>query len=484
MVRHLCLTLVLVASVWAQEWRDWRAVFLAGRDEEPRLARALAEQGWDGVLSPSTTLVAFHDFSQFEVIPVSRLSSRLHPTDPRLDPFLRNVHRLFDSGHDGYWIYVHRSRWDRGFSEWLDRNGFRWHTPGTHLQETRVPQLPLALALYTVFLLVYLRGMRRVFLPWMAVLWGLGVGYLFLMSERGLVGLYALATFLIPALRGIRRQLESQQREGRVGNPFVGIDRRSYILPVLGLLSLLPSEGGALLILGEFLLFAGLGAGVLMLAARLWRAQLACLEHRLFVPLELNRAASPMKDGRRPLLALSTALPLLLFSPYERVVLAPPWEAESRPAQWSPAEALAQEQNGGIPGPRLYLAHLVFQEGFPYGVEFGTVEPRPLVQPFYRRDGIRILEESRVVLPYDAAWLRKAIQRTGEPGLAQLVGVGDTAFVLVPKEETRSLTGLSLSPMLALLGLAVYHLVITGVQLYVRRQRRLAEKTLYRRQAA
>lgn len=488
MEKSLPMVVLLLLPLTIQAWENWKPIFVGGSPEdENRLAQLVREQGWEGVLSPSLALVSFHDFSRFEIIPVSAISQRLHPTDPRWDPFLRNVPKLFISDHHGFWIYVHASRWNQGFGDWLGRHGFHWHQPGSQLEERRVTQLPLSIAAFSIFLFLIGLGVRRLLRPWLWALWGIGILYLCLVGERGLLSLYAASLFMVLVLDLLRHWLEKRQRDGPLKKADIftifTIPRLFLLIPAAGFVSLFTSEFLTVVVnILEFFLLLGVHALFLMFVQRHWRRKLSELEHRLFVPMELRSRQPGFRDRVRTLLALGTVLPSLLLSGTERVELMPPWIKVPRPSQLSGEESFEIELRQGIPGPRLFLAHLIFQEAFPYGVEFGNPEEKPLTQPFYRREGKNIREEYAVILPFDQKWREEAAKRGGALGLGNLIGIGDTEYTLSPATEVRIMTSPSIFPALSLLGIIVLSLLYGNPQ-FVKRRRSAAEGQ-QRRQAA
>lgn len=485
MIEKLPIVVILLLGLDIQAWESWQPVFLEGTlEDEYRLAKLVRENDWDGVLSPSLALVAFHDFSRFELVAVSEIGRRLHPTDPRLDPFLKSVPRLFESSHQGIWIYVHQTRWSQGFGDWLGQMGFKWHLPGALLEETTAAQLPLAIVMYTLFLFMIGLGVRRILRPWLMVLWGLGVFYLLLGGDSGLLSLYAASLFVVYVLDLVRRWLEKTHREGREdrGRGF-SLPWLLVMIPLVGVISLFTADLPTLLIrLLKFGALSGALTILIFLIKAYWDRQLQKLEHRLFLPLELKFKVPSLREMTRLILALGTVLPALLLSTTDRFVLTPPWNLEQRPTQNSARELLQLEIDENIPGPRLFLAHLIFQESFPYGMVFGQIKEEPLYQPFYRREGNKILEDRTLVLPFDSSWKDRAASRGGTLGLQTLIGLGDTTYLLRNAKEVRLITSPSSIPGFSFLGLAVLTLLYLR-PFFVRRERSIIEGQ-QRRQAA
>jgi len=478
----LCFIL-FVLSLEAQAWQEWRTIFLEGSpEEEQRLAALLLKSGMTGVLCKSLAMVDFHDFSRYESISVSQIADRLHPTDPRLDPFLLSVHRLFESKHYGHWVYVQEERWNQGFDRWLTDHQFRWHNTGTKISERPFYHLFLALLCYVAFLVILLFLVRRLLFPWLLGIGVLGFIFLYLGGESGLVGLYAAVIYFMKYLDYTRTKLEKMNQ--KVKQSVETFPKFWNFLLVLGFLSIVFISSDRIFVqVSAYLLFILAGWGLIQGAKAFWKKQLSELEHHLFLPFELRRAKG-WRDRQflRLILAASTALPVVFLSQSEQVELFSPWVIEKLDQPPPLQEAFEWELQNQVPGPRLYLAHLIYQETYPYGGEFGQVDLAPFYLYKYRRAEGRILETKELILPLNESWLDQAKNRTGSQGVFNLIGVGNLPYLLKPTNEVRLMSAPSPGSLFGLIALIAF-IVLSNPQAHLVGRRRSFESH-QRRQAA
>lgn len=433
------LLLVTVLNPLLAVGEGWQAVYLLRAEDEPVLARLVEEQGWDGVLSSSLALVSFQDFSSFETIPVRKIAERLHPTDPRWDPFLKKASRLFQDPSGGEWIFVSRTRWDQGFEAWLEEQGFAFSVAHQMAEPAwgwqHILAIAAVLSLGGVLSAFGLRALR----PWMGLAAFLATVATALSGPPFSASALTLLLFAYLHFGALRDWVERAWEEAQPP-PKVFSRRALPLLP--GILAVWGGGGGEFV---RLVLFAGVFLALLGMAEvswRVWRRNLAEMEHRLFLPLPLN----PKRDR-----GLGLALPspwrtialvpflgvgILAVVPSVRGGLTPPWSLSALPADWTYGEALQREQELPFPGPRTLLAHLQFQEGFPYGMRFPQDEVDRITLPEYVFQGDRLEERQKIILEFDEVWLRTALARTRARGVDRLIGVGHTGSWVVPNLGT------------------------------------------------
>ena len=90
-------------------WPGWYAVRFPGDMEAAALEEVLESMGISGSLSAASARVLVQEIPRTAEIPADRIGERLREGDPRLDPFLRSVSKLFESG-DSSVIYLQADR--------------------------------------------------------------------------------------------------------------------------------------------------------------------------------------------------------------------------------------------------------------------------------------------------------------------------------------------------------------------------------------
>ena len=90
-------------------WPGWYAVRFPKDMEAAALGEVLESMGISGSLSAASARVLVQEIPRTAEIPADRIGERLREGDPRLDPFLRSVSKLFESG-DSSVIYLQADR--------------------------------------------------------------------------------------------------------------------------------------------------------------------------------------------------------------------------------------------------------------------------------------------------------------------------------------------------------------------------------------
>ena len=90
-------------------WPGWYAVRFPRDMEAAALEEILESMGISGSLSAASARVLVQEIPRTAEIPADRIGERLREGDPRLDPFLRSVSKLFESG-DSSVIYLQADR--------------------------------------------------------------------------------------------------------------------------------------------------------------------------------------------------------------------------------------------------------------------------------------------------------------------------------------------------------------------------------------
>jgi hypothetical protein len=492
-------------------WRGYYVLSLVrGPDNEELSHQLEGRSGIAAVISRYTATEAVNTFSGQAVIPVNRLRERLDDLDPRFDPYLRSVQRLFlgPSAGGGRELFYLRSDLSplalavRLFRQpQLSAGSFRLLDLDL---AARGLQLLLFAAFSGVLVAMQPRDRRRLIaglglLPWAAVV---ALGELpqllfFFLVYPGCVRLAGAAhDYLKERLYFPRRSwasvLAGEARAHRAASV------RAALFPGLlaaAALVLLGREGrplsGAFVALGCELL-------LLPLLYLLLALDLTGGAHPPFQPLRLLHA-----PARRVLASWTTqpggsgltrgALPGMLLVALALLAYPAGWmqkravgplmylpRGESGPGDeelsWSNLRALAvSSAQDALPNLASYLSHCAFQEALAFGRPYGfpAMDERIRVS-IYRHSaaGPAILRGERVVRQFKEAWLWETLASSPAQSVGRLLADQAVAAPVQAVRDTAALRlkGVGVEALLVVLFLGAFllagHHDLTGYALY------------------
>jgi hypothetical protein len=439
----LTLSLLFVPpdSVHPKTWKSYYTLYLDQSEDTALLSRRIASlPGIEAVVSRYTTTVSFNTFAGFAEVTVDGLSERLDPLDPRFDPYLRRVGRLFKiSGSERSWevlylrsevcppilfLRLHRL---------LDSERQRWHL--LEFDPTgKTLQLGLFAAWLLLLLLLYPSTLLRLSLvlgslPWLALVL---VGDLFCLLIFCLFS--PLWMSLLAALHDCWKNKLPLAGKAIPGiAAAAGVYRAASSPPaVVRLLPAVLGTIGALVTMalrGQFLgvlLSASGGVLAAVLLYVLLELDLVRRAHPPFQPLQILRGFRLRKGGvaREPvlftaLLALAlVGLPVLGLQ--DRAAEKPVYKVSRDLARgkrgelsWKSLSALYAASRGeDLPNLADYLSHRAFQEALVFGRVYGfpLLDERIGISAYRSNpEGNRIQKTFRVVKQFKASWLPRTL---------------------------------------------------------------------------
>ncbi len=399
-------------------WDGYFTLAVPDRFEEEIVLSLLASAGITDVVTESRTTVLVAAFSHIEEVALPSIDRRLEPEDPRYDPYIAGVRRLFfGDGIDGRYrlfyldteagavttmIALRRALSNR-ISNW-----FVADVVGLHRWVAAVGVFGVALFLATIA-----RGHRLLLvamgLPWLVGSLAVG-GSWTAFSGAVLTGAYFLVI---------------SGGEAKSTRFVVGIG-------IILLVTICVASSGAVPAAPAV---ASLGATLAIYGASAAFARRRALgrDHHLFVPLGMvpdRRRADAEAIGRAMpiapgLLLLSVVLALL---PAGRDITVPsPREAYPTTEEDAPREAALRrlwEETRDDPLPNLsdLVAHVAFQEGFSYGREYGFPDSAmPLTVLEIREEEGRLVEKRRIAAVYDRRWFSEVLESIPPGSVGQLL---------------------------------------------------------------
>ncbi len=421
-----------------QGWEGhYRVLFPVAGENLKAATTALREADFDDVLSRDKATVSISNFNGLEQVPLSRLEERLPAMDPRWDPFLRNVEKLFRAGSGGEYevVYV-ASRAPLG--EFRDRVSAALEgvegADGWIIAEAGQSVLGVFLLGFIAVAAVVVVGAGRT--RYLAA--GGAVPWLGTVTVGG-AGTFIAASVIYFAWVGFadtgRRYLDHRLQYGRWNGGGREL-RRSLILLALVWAVVLAAYPG--LSLSALMPIAGSGVGLaafsgLAVAHALYKR--ARQDHRLFVPVSL-RPFKPVIPAFLPRLTTAVWVAVLVFGvPYLSHLL-PSGGTPAAPApvplegrneiDFESLHALRDGTPRGVVNIADFVAHRAYQEGFAYGVEYGLPEEGATVElSRFTGDNGTTVREPEVMLRYDEAWLDRTLAPDSS-NLGALLANGDT----------------------------------------------------------
>lgn len=401
-------------------WKGYYTLVVPARYEEESLLRLLEGAGFSGVLTESRTRVRVTAFSHVERVPLPELSSRLEAEDPRYDPYMLRLPGFFEAEgiQERYRLYYLPA--ERGALTTVVRlrQTLEDRVDGWFVADFAGLHRWVALAglfVLSVVLVSLSRGRRFAMavlcIPWLAGSLSVGGAWV------AYAGAASVGSFLI-----LRAEKQPKSLTGAAG---IG----ALLLPSILVLQIdaIPRPSAV----------AALGATLsVLIASRIWgRRRRTGKDHALFSPLRI--LPGPRLDevgslGRvlflfPGVLVLGGALALLPVGRDIRVP-APVGIAGSDGSSGadSAPEALPElwsaSRGDELPNLSDYLAHVAYQEGFPYGADFAFPDASaPLTLIEIREEEGRLVEGTRVAAVYDDEWMREALRSVPEGSIERLL---------------------------------------------------------------
>jgi len=427
----LAVSLLVIAPerIGRRTWKRYYTLqFESGENAEQLIRRIAGSRRFQGVVSRFTTEVSFNTFDGFVSVPIHHLCERLDPLDPRFDPYLQRVGRLFSTAGGAAWELVYLRTDGNVLSTYLYLRGlFRGLGLRWRLIEFDPLSALIKLLLFIFYLGVCIRlgssGSVRTAVLLAALPW------LLLVAISDFQAL--LAFFLVmPAWVHLLGQLHSrryvQRLSGLSGAVEVFARPAAVLLAAAGSAVLLnlprPSAGLLLAMAG------GVAAAAFLYCSFIFRDSQHA--HPPFRALPILRRLRPRRAPLSPEVSLHLMLACIVLFSYPLLrfaaVFAGPEPETIRMRSigfnglsWRSLDALSDYAGpGGIPNLADYLTHQAYQESLIFGrpYEFPAPGERILISE-YRIDPreARVQKTFRVVKQFKESWLY-AILEAARPG--------------------------------------------------------------------
>ena len=476
-VVYLAVVCVLIvaapASIADPAWVSHVQILASDAATVRALDRYLSARGV-AVVSAQRTFVEVQNFAGLERVRLADLPERLDHLDPRLDPFLRAVDKLFvtESGERRV-LYAARApdlaRHLRAAAAHIGRD--RLVVPDT---ATRFALVPASFHLLALLPLVAVASRRRVVVGaagccslLLAGFWGAGAGA---------VSLAMLAPW---TFAGVPRAVREQEwaNYGRWYG-VSGLERLWSVLTVAAAccgVTLAVLDDDRRIVVGVVAYAVGLAA--LRIAGR---AAARRRSRGVILPRPILPRRAPEADLRRVALPLIVSA-LVLGSGQLMVTRV---DSGSGPRVPTP---LYLETLGGDPidaplSTAGYLAHRFFQQGIVYGADYRlpTLGEDLGIRRFRATDrGLTAFHEPKLAI--DASWMQRQLNGT-VGGLYALFTGTDRPFVVHSAPLRRPSRNDRIGAAAASIVLAVFALTVLAVRVSLRGERRLGrvERTLRR----
>jgi len=435
----LIVSLYLAISTSENEdslyWPSWYILRLNPGADLEWVEEALRDMGVEEVISEASADVAYMAIPDLERASVAELEKYLVPGDPRRDPYISNVSRLFESNGSPL-VYIRAKRGLFHYKTILERQE---EIPDWHLMDWRGiralldPLILIAMAvLATLFGSVRGRRLARFIssIP-LAV-------FVFLITPNTIIPVI-LAFYLSPnALR-----VGSRPYAHRIiiyfgyalalASAFLAYDKK-----YLSLLAVLVSEL-------VYLVLAGTSGNLVTrraakknekLSMRFRMRRAPNRDHRLFIPVPLlqKHEASKASDFHGTVfgtykirsLFLTAFLLLVFLIPESAPITHDPLPYARKSAKsFDDLEAMElldeNRSSANLPDISLLMASVAYQEGFLFGAVFRL--PRlneSLVMQNYLQVGDAIESMESTVVEYDQTWYRQKLSTELEIGVGRL----------------------------------------------------------------
>lgn len=377
-IAYLAVACVLIAAapmpIVDPVWSRHIQVLAADETTAGALDRYLAARGVH-VLSAQRTVVEVQNFAGLEPVRLADLPERFDHLDPRLDPFLRAVDRLFVT-ESGDWRVLYVAREPevdthlRGALNQIGRD--RLVVPG---DPVRFALLPTAFHVLALLPLLVAASGRRVVVGAAGTLSLLLTG--FWGAQVGAVALAILAPWSFASVpRAVREREWAIYGRWRSA---VGLERFWNLLTALvtcGASALIVADGAPRLILGLAAYVCGLVALRVVSRAAAHRDS-SRVERRAILPRPILPRRAPEADLRRVVLPLIASSLAVLAGQLVVARLGPgaPDTTASglrvpTPIYLEADDALAADPIAEPLSTAGYLAHRFFQQGIVYGAVY------------------------------------------------------------------------------------------------------------------
>ena len=420
-------------------WPGWYAVRFPKDMEAAALGELLESMGISGSLSAASARVLVQEIPRTAEIPADRIGERLQEGDPRLDPFLRNVSKLFESG-DSSVIYLQADRSPGAYRRAFRR---RRELSNVEIMDDDSPgnwkSALVFLACAAVIWVLTSEGAldcAPAALPWF-VLVGLGgwellfpalAAYVTAALRHARGGWAPPCFFAAAVIMGVLVFYASAAAAGMFALAFI----ISEFAPV--------SVGGAAGGRGS-----GGGEGALG-ASTPPRRRAGRREHNLFEPLSLSSRAG--REARPSIAGIRVwRLIILGLIPASAVFYPEPARHDPIPAlgrvvgsldSMAALHRLAEFRGAdSLPDIGDMVSSAVYQRGFMDGARYEV--PRPgtsLIRREYSEDDAGLGVKDRAVTLYDAQWFRETMNSVLSRGPGRLYaaagGIGTAAAVRRP----------------------------------------------------
>ena len=420
-----------------QVWKGYHTILVDSETDLSLLESRMIDAGFEEVIHLENVEIEYFDFPGLSAVNLVDVSARFEPLDPRIDPYMRELHRYFSTGttvQDYSIVYV-REREDIIHSHFecirvLRQYGIEWR-----LVDVKPLFSLLLISLFGVVLVFVVLADREGWgvligssAPWiLLVMFG---GFFEFLTASLVMATYGL--FLHSYRRVFKFYLNHGYIDGGSRNAVFALTLLLLALLASFLLLMRPSAG---FISAMRLLFCLLSTGFLFFSYLLMTViRQNRQEHRLFFSVPL----ASRKD-RRWLYRLGM-FAVLLFSPFigsmEVLKAVPPVPAPVflSASQSLSAEAVEQmhtlrSESSGFPADRLrlpdiadYLAHRAFQEGFLYGrsYRFPILDERVGISSYSSGSGETVVRQFQEVIVFSEAWFDRILAMENPVGIVGL----------------------------------------------------------------
>jgi hypothetical protein len=436
----LALSILLISPerIERRTWNRYYTLYIRDSENAEQGILRIAESGrFQAVVSRFTAEISFNTFAGFVSVPIHRLPDRLDPLDPRFDPYMQGVGKLFSISSGTSWEAAYL-RSDRNvLSVYLDLRGLlgepdlRWRL--IEFEPVRAVIQVLLLILYlTVLIRMASNGSIRAAallasLPWLPLvaISDFPVLLAFFVVMPAWVHLFEHLYFH----RYIRLRVGMSGLIGDLARPVAVL----AVSAGLAVLLKVPGPFVALLLA----MAGGAAAAIFLYCFFMVRDSLHA--HQPFRALPILRRLRPRRTRPSAEITLHLLLAfIVLFSyPLLRVgaaFLGPGPDTirmhsigDGRRAglSWSSLAVLAEySASGGIPNLADYLTHHAFQESLIFGRDYKFPTPGERIRiSEYRVDPkrARVQKTFRVVKQFKESWLYATLEDAPPGSVARLL---------------------------------------------------------------
>ena len=430
----LTLSLLLIVPDRFQE-RTWKGYYTLhieqGAMTERLIAQIAESRRFQAVVSRFTAEASVNTFAGFVSVPIHRLPGRLDPLDPRFDPYMQRLAKLFtlESGTSWEVVYLRSDRNPLSTFFYLQgllgRRDLEWR-----LIEFEPAAALIQVALLILYLLVLARMGSGEVIRLAALLAALP--WVLLVSVSDFPAL--LAFFLVmPAWAHLFEKLYAYRYIRGSDGGVAGYFARpvAVVVVALGLSVVLRRPGP----LAGLLLAAAGGAVAAAFLYCLFIVRDSLQAHRSFRALPILRRLQPRRLAFPPQITLHLILAFIVLCSFPLLRLGQALISDTPDAirmhsigdkglSWRTLHALSDYAgSSGIPNLADYLAHRAYQESLIFGRSyvFPTPGERILISE-YRIDPqtARIHKTFRVVKQFKESWLYATLEAVAPGSVARM----------------------------------------------------------------